>query len=102
MEDQGWSSKHGLLPVLSGGDVAHGSVDGDGPGVEAPHHLAHLLPVAEGVAAPQAADAVLEEAQKNHSLFHAFKVSISPPPSLKRRHQSEMKIQYLYGGVLFL
>lgn len=62
VDDQGRLSEHGLLPVLSGGDVAQGSVDGDGPGVEAPHHLAHLLPVAEGAAAPQAGNTVLEEA----------------------------------------
>lgn len=48
------------LPVLAGGHVAQGSVDGDGPGVEPPHHLAHLLPVVEGLAAPQPGNILLE------------------------------------------
>lgn len=81
VDDQGRLSEHGLLPVLSGGDVAQGSVDGDGPGVEAPHHLAHLLPVVEGVAAPQVGNTVLEEATEgSQACFMLFKVS-NPLPS---------------------
>lgn len=80
MDDQGRLSKHGSLAVLPGGDVAHGSVDGDGPGVEAPHHLAHLLPVAEGVAAPQAGNIVLEEATAGlQRLCHSFNYPPTPP-----------------------
>lgn len=41
-----------LLPVVSRGDVANGSVDSDGSDVEAFHHLIHLQPVAVGVIAP--------------------------------------------------
>lgn len=50
-----------LLPVLSWGDVAHSSVDGDGSSVEAPHHLAHLLPVTEGVIPPHQGSILLLE-----------------------------------------
>ena len=53
--------------MLSRGDVAHNSVDGDGPGVEAPHHLAHLLPVAEAVTAPRVGNLLLKEAQWDSS-----------------------------------
>lgn len=77
MEDQGKLSKPGRpsFPVLSWADVAHGPVDGDGPGVKAPHHLAHLLSVVEGVIAPHLGNALLEETtatlsvRKNPSLL---------------------------------
>lgn len=38
-----------LLPVVSRGDVANGSVDSDGSDVEAFHHLIHLQPVVVGL-----------------------------------------------------
>lgn len=41
-----------LLPVVSRGDVANGSVDSDSSDVEAFHHLIHLQPVDEGLIAP--------------------------------------------------
>lgn len=41
-----------LLPVVSRGDVANGSVDSDGSDVEAFHHLIHLQPVVVGLIAP--------------------------------------------------
>lgn len=46
--------------MLPRGDVTHGSVDGDGSSVEAPHYLAHLLPVSEGVLSPPMRSVVLE------------------------------------------
>lgn len=39
--------------MVSRGDVAHGSVDGDGPDIEAIHHLIHLMSVIEGAVSPQ-------------------------------------------------
>lgn len=41
-----------LLPVVSRGDVANGSVDSDGSDVESFHHLIHLQPVVVGLIAP--------------------------------------------------
>lgn len=46
--------------MLPRGDVTHGSVDGDDSSVEAPHYLAHLLPVFEGVSSPVIRSVVLE------------------------------------------
>lgn len=48
-----------LLPVISWSNVAHGSVDGDGPDVEASHHHTHLLPVIETVVSPQQSSLLL-------------------------------------------
>lgn len=51
-----------LLAVLSRGDVAHSSVECDCSHVEAPHHLAHPLPVAVAPLIPlQGGDFVLED-----------------------------------------
>lgn len=51
-----------LLAVLSRGDVAHSSVECDCSHVEAPHHLAHPLPVAVASLSPlQGGDFVLED-----------------------------------------
>lgn len=76
------------LPVLSGGHVAHGSVDGDGPGVEPPHHLAHLLSVVEGFAAPQPGNILLEQAP-------VWSRRLFTPPT------QENQKEYLWGGFVF-
>lgn len=49
-----------LLPVLSGGDVAHGSVDSDGATVETVDDFAHLFPVFVVVFPPLAGSLLLE------------------------------------------
>lgn len=49
-----------LHPVVSRGDVAHSPVDGDEAGVEASHHLTHLLPVDEAVVPPHLRHVMLE------------------------------------------
>lgn len=54
------------LSVLPGGDVTHGSVDGDGSSVEASYYLAHLLPVIEGVLSPALWSVVLKRRGRRH------------------------------------
>lgn len=49
-----------LLPVLPGGDVAHGSVDSDGATVETVDYFAHLFPVFVVVSPPLAGSLLLE------------------------------------------
>lgn len=49
-----------LLPVLPGGDVAHGSVDSDGATVETVDYFAHLFPVFVVVFPPLAGSLLLE------------------------------------------
>lgn len=53
-----------LLPVLPGGDVAHGSVHGDSAAVETVDYFAHLFPVFVDVFPPLAGSLRLEQSDE--------------------------------------
>lgn len=61
-----------LIPVLPGGDVAHGSVNGDGATVEAVDYFAHLFPVFVHVFPPLAGSLLLEHGDNPQSSPTSF------------------------------